>query len=147
MDLLSEKERLPKQTGTQKKRKYNKTFFWALEPEAKPQMTGSEYRVKQDKIKVANQSRYTTATIYRKETFTIHYSFWQNNQTQKHRKKLIALEKVCEFPDFSTKRSLSKLKTSNEHKKLRSNLIKDEDLDIPKTVEQQSQQNAYDRKS
>ena len=63
-----------------------------------------------------------------------------------HCEKLIELEKECDCPDFSTELLISEFITSITNKKLLDELLIEEDLDVPKVVEQ-IQQNSGDRRN
>ena len=95
--------------------------------------------------------KYRTDITCRKETNITHeIFFWalqSNTETpEDHWKKLIKLEKECDFPDFITELLISKFITPVTDRMLRDKLLKEEDLDVWKIFEQ-IQQNTYDRKN
>ena len=65
---------------------------------------------------------------------------------ENHLKKLIELEKGCNFPDFSTKLFTSKLTTLFTDEKSKNKWSKEKDLTVWKIVEKQQSRNAGENK-
>ena len=134
-------------TGTEwntKEEKIQQDSLWTLEPKETHQITGSQYRtdtenIKRDKLIELCNTYYSPKRNKYKSRGD---SFWakqtDTETPEDHWKKLIELEKECDFPEFSEELLISKFITSITDKKLRAKLS---------NVVEQIQQNAYDRKN
>ena len=76
--------------------------------------------------------------------------FWakqtDTETSEDHWEKILELEKECDFPEISTKLLISNFITSITERKLWDKVMKENDLDVPKVVEQ-IQQNTYEQKN
>ena len=130
------------------KEKIQQNFILALESEATHQKARSEYRTEPHKIKIDKLTKLYRIIITGKKQMKLTKVFWAkqpDTETPEGHIEIIELEKECDSSDFTTELLESKIRNSKTDKKLRDKLMKETDLDVPKTIEQ-IQQNAYDRK-
>ena len=127
-------------------------FIWGAGPSAIEIITKGEFNTDPDTI-TTDKLIQLFKEYYMPKRNTYHSRgdfFWakqeENETPEEHWKKLITLEKNCEFKDIKQEEILiSKFITSITDKKLREKLIREKTLNLKTTVELITQ-NSYDRR-
>ena len=99
-----------------RKRKDITRLFWALGLEPTHQLTRSKCQTEPDKFKIDKRiKKYNRYYLPKRNKYNSREFFWAkhtdplHDRVKKHRKKLIELEKECDFPGFSTELLISNL--------------------------------------
>ena len=140
---------LPVTHGTQKNRKSDNISYGAPD---RRQSKSSEFNTDPDTIKT-DKLIQLFREYYMPKRNTYHSRgdfFWakqeENETPEEHWKKLITLEKTCDFKDIKQEDLLiSKFITSITDKKLRKKLIREKTLNLKTTIELITQ-DSYDRR-
>ena len=127
-------------------------FIWGAGPSASEIITKGEFNTDPDTV-TTDKLLQLFKKYYMPKRNTYHSRgdfFWakqeENETPEEHWKKLITLEKNCEFKDIKQEDILiSKFITSITDKKLREKLIREKTLNLKTTVELITQ-NSYDRR-
>ena len=136
--------------GNSKNKKIQQDLLSTLGPEATYLITQSEYRTQPDKIELDNlfKSYDRNYSPKRNKNHSRAGFLGKINRYGNTGRAMGELNRIIErtFQDFGTELIISQFITSTLDRRLRDQLLKGKDLDVPKQVEQ-LHQNTYDRKN